>query len=73
MKSFTMYIEKPMSYHERLFRSEGYTRDDIDKLAAQLVEKGFIEAGDPYAREIACVTEMAKVRARQYADGGDAS
>ncbi|OKL36910.1 hypothetical protein [Domibacillus mangrovi] len=64
MKSFTMYIEKPMSYHERVFHTEGYTTDDIDALVTQMVNKGFIEADNPYAREIACVAEMAKARAR---------
>ncbi len=68
MKSFTMYIEEPMSYHERLFRAEGYTTEDIDKLVTQMVDKGFIEAGDPHAREIACVAEMAKARAQRYMD-----
>ncbi|MGG3452265.1 hypothetical protein [Domibacillus aminovorans] len=65
-QTFIMRIEKPMSYHERLFRAEGYTTGDIGALVTQMIDKGFIEADDPHAREMACVAEMAKVRARQY-------
>lgn len=67
-QSFTMYIERPMSYHERLFRKAGHTTEDIDKLVADLVTKGFVKQGDPYGREAACVIEMAKLGARHYLD-----
>lgn len=68
MKSFTMYIEKPMSYHERMYRKEGHSAADIDALVKSMVRKGFIVAGDPDAREMACVVEMAKIGARRYLD-----
>lgn len=61
-----------MSYHERLFRAEGYTTNDIDKLVIEMVDKGFIKADDLYAREIACVAELAKVRVRKYMDVDEA-
>jgi hypothetical protein len=63
-QTFTMHIEKPMSYHERMCRSAGYKAADIDVLVADMVAKGFVEAGDPDAREAACVVKMAQVRSK---------
>ncbi len=38
-QTFIMRIEKPMSYHERLFRAEGYTTGDIGALVTQMIDR----------------------------------
>lgn len=64
MNSFTMYIEKPMSWHEQMYRVAVHLTDDVDVLVKNLIREGFIAAGDPDAKGMA--NDIVSITIGQY-------